>query len=43
MYIFLLSTDDEISESVEVGWKVGPPHPKAKRLLLRLATKSKYI
>ncbi|KAL9981837.1 hypothetical protein ACROYT_G010595 [Oculina patagonica] len=32
--------DDDISETVEVRWKMGPPHPQAERLLLRLATKS---
>lgn len=32
-------TDEDISDAVEVRWKQGPPHPKAKCLLLRLATK----
>ena len=33
-------SDDDISEAVEIRWKLGPPHPNAERLLLRLATKS---
>lgn len=33
--------DDDMSEAVETRWKLGPPHPNAERLLLRLATKSK--
>jgi len=31
--------DEDISEAVEIRWKLGPPHPNAERLLLRLATK----
>ena len=34
--------DDDMSEAVEIRWKLGPPHPNAERLLLRLATKSKW-
>ncbi|XP_027059609.1 nuclear cap-binding protein subunit 3-like isoform X3 [Pocillopora damicornis] len=33
------TVDEDISDAVEVRWKIGPPHPKAKCLLLRLATK----
>jgi len=32
-------SDDDMSETVEVRWKLGPPHPNAQRLLLRTATK----
>ena len=36
-------TGDDISDAAEIRWKLGPTHPKAKCLLMRLATKSKYI
>lgn len=35
-------SDDNMSETVEVRWKLGPPHPNAQRLLLRMATKSEW-
>ena len=38
----LLTTEDEISDTVDIRWKIGPTHPKSKCLLLRLATKSKW-
>ena len=38
----LMMTGDDISDAAEIRWKLGPTHPKAKCLLMRLATKSKY-
>lgn len=38
-----MMTGDDISDAAEIRWKLGPTHPKAKCLLMRLATKSKYI
>lgn len=35
-------TGDDISDAAEIRWKLGPTHSKAKCLLMRLATKSKY-
>jgi len=33
------AADDDMMDTAKIRWKIGPPHPKAKRLLLRLATK----
>ena len=38
-----LSDDNDVNDSVEMKWRLGPPHQKAKCLLLRLSTKSKCI
>lgn len=37
-----MMTGDDISDAAEIRWKLGPTHPKATCLLMRLATKSKY-